>query len=310
VAEIDRPPRRVEVEVGVTEVLYSNGLVLAFDAIVPLIEPKDARDLVAAAVFNPSVVYGASGTPLPSQIEQTLRTRPNSSFFGRIARSPIVVQVLDPRVPGQTIEVEIPRETALVTADAQEINTRILLRPRLTLISGEEHEIFAGENLPVPNSASDAGSDPTPTGNPLRTSATIERRDVGVSLRVKPTVPEEGPIALEVSIEVSTLSGGRPGGPTFLERTLEARVYLESGRTAVIGTAEGPVTSDVRVGVPFLMDIPILGWLFRTEQRVERKASLLITLSAVRQHPEADELTQWMLDRLGEEPEDLAVVAP
>jgi general secretion pathway protein D len=284
VAEIDRLPERVMVEVGVTEVSLATNLALSFDAIVPLVEPKDVTDLVAVAALSPS--------------GNAFTTSPSSSFFGRIARSPILLPIVDP-VTGQTSVLPIPRETAVVTADASEVRARLLQRPKLLMASGEEQEIFVGDNIPVPTAA--AGGT-----NPLRTSQNVERRDAGVDLRVRPTVPEEGPVALDLSLEVSAFSGASAAGPTFIERKLDAVIRLESGRSAVIASAELPRRGRVRTGVPFLMDIPFLGWLFRSDQEMVRNTHLIITLSAVRQHPEAGVLTSWMLQRLSGDESDVA----
>lgn len=285
IAEIDRPPRRVMVEAGVTEVSFSSSLRLSLDSLLPLTDPEDATDLVAVAVVSPS---GA-----------VLDTSSEGAFFGRIARSPILIPILDP-MSGQTLVLPIPRETAVLTADSREVRSRILMQPRLSVASGEEHEIFAGNNVPVPTATAAASA------NPLRTSQTVERRDAGISLRVKPTIPEEGPIRLEVALELSEFSGALSGGPTFIERTVDVQVYLESGRSAVIASAALPSRTYVRQGVPFLMDIPILGSLFRFTREMERNTHLLVTLRADHQRPEAEVLTGWMLQQLADDESDLA----
>ncbi|MGH0030109.1 MAG: secretin N-terminal domain-containing protein, partial [Myxococcota bacterium] len=282
-AEIDRPPERVMVEVGFTEVSMSSDFSISFDALVPVIEPDDATDWVSALVLSPS--------------GKVLATEPTGDgFFGRVARSPILVPVIDGA--GNTVVLPVPRETAVFTADQQEVRTRLMQRPRLALLSGEEHELFVGDNIPVPQQSTAEST------NPLRTSQTVERRDTGVVLRVEPTVPEDGPIALDLYLEVSTFSGSIAGGPTFIERELETTVYLEAGRSAVIGSARLPREAEIQVGVPLLMDIPILGWFFRSTQQVVRNIHLIVTVSAVRQNPEAEGLTQWMIERLAERSEE------
>ena len=287
-ARLDQPPASVLVEVGVTELLLSDGLELAFDALVPFTKPRDARDLIGAIVSNPS---GA-----------LLETTTSDAFFGRVGRSPIVVPVVDPTT-GETVVMPIPRETAVLTANAAEINSRVLVNPRLLLLSGEEHEIFAGNNIPVPTAT--AGEQ-----NALRVDQTIERRDVGVRLRVQPTVPEDGPIVLELDIDVSALSGAIAGGPTFVERTLEAVVRLDSGASAVIGSSRQPRSSTLVVGMPFLSRIPILGWLFRRNVDLQQATYTLITVKATRQHRDVDGLTGWMLKQLAEQRMGVAAGIP
>ena len=288
-AEIDRPPDRVRVEVGVTEISLSTDLALSFDGIAPLTSPKNINDLISFVVLDPS---GAA-----------LSTTPNGSVFGRIARSPILVPIVDPTT-GQTLVLPIPRETAVFTANDHEVRSRIIMQPQLLLISGEEDELFVGDNIPVP--ASTAGA----TTNPLRTSQSVERRDTGVDLRVTPTVPSEGEIQLELHVKLSALSGTVSTGPTFIERNLEATIRLESGRTAVIGSAQIPTRDETVVGTPFLMDIPFFGWFFRSVKTTERNTYLLITASAVRDHPDAKVLTHWMLQQLSDDEEAVASSAP
>jgi general secretion pathway protein D len=282
VAELDHPPARVDVEVTVAELAHSGQLELAVDGVLPLSNPNDQNDVVAAFVSNPS------GNPA----SVLLGEGPDAALFARVGRAPIVIPQADPALP----PIVIPRETASVTMDDREVFMRILTRPRLSLLSGEEHHIFAGDNVPVPV------SDTTATvANPLRTSQTIERRDVGVDLRVEPTVPEEGPLVLKLRVELSAVGPSIDAGPTFLERTVEATVRLTPDQEAVIGWVGLPRTAETMVGTPFLMRIPILGALFRRTVDVQMSTYTMVLVRASRDRPDADLLLDWMRRQLARE---------
>ncbi len=119
VAELDRPPEQVYVEVSVTEVVVEGSLTLAFDALQPLLEPDAIDDWIAFAIANPS-----------GNLEGNLFSiSPGSGLRGRIAKSPILVPIMGP--DGVPLAVQIPRETYVVTAESGEVYARVLLRPRV-----------------------------------------------------------------------------------------------------------------------------------------------------------------------------------
>ena len=276
VAELDVPPARVDVEVTIVEVVHSDSLSLAFDAIIPFVEPDAIDDLIITAVTNPGGnVLSAPGA---------------DGVFGRIAQTPLLVPIINPST-GAAELFPVPRATGVVTADARQVRIRLLQRPRLSMISGEEHEIFAGVNVPVPvaETAGAAGST-----NVLQIRQTVERRDTGIRLRIEPTVPAEGPIALRLEIDLSAVSGSTAAGPTFIERSLTATVRLEPDRVAVVGWARIPQYILSETGVPFLRHIPFIGGLFRSTSESEAWMNLIIAVRAERQLPDAELLTSWM----------------
>ncbi len=301
VAELDRPPRQVEVEVAVREVATGTGLELAFDYFLPLTEPSEPDDLIAffaGMPTGPSALFG--GTP----VENTLDPNPltslppvDTSLLARFTRSPVIIPVIGPG--GVPIPVAVPRETAAITAEQRQIFARMLLRPRLLLISGEEHEIFVGENVPILTEQANAT-------DPLQVRQNVERQDVGVVLRVKPTLGELGSIVLDLQLEVSALAPSQAGatsevGPTIRERVLTSTIRLEHDRVAMIGWQTGPVQVKLETGVPFLKDIPWIGWIFRATDERTLHNHLLISVTAWSDDTQVRALAELLRNALGPE---------
>ena len=130
----------------------------------------------------------------------------------------------------------------------------------------------------------------------------IERQDVGTSLRVTPTVGEKGGVTLELRVEVSSLTESLAGsveevGPSIRQTTIESTIRLSGGEFAVIATAAQPKLSRRTTGIPWLMDIPVLGWAFRTTTEQTLDHHLLVAARAEILRPESRDLA----DRLARE---------
>ena len=156
----------------------------------------------------------------------------------------------------------------------------VLSTPNLLTLDNEEARIVVGQNVPFvtgqfnPNSS--AGSN-----NPF---STIERKDVGLTLRVKPQISEDGSVKLQVFQEVSSIDPAtltNPNGPTTNKRSIESNVVVEDGAIVVLG---GLLTDEYSGGVekvPGLGDVPLFGNLFKGEQRKRNKRNLMVFLRPV-----------------------------
>jgi len=177
-------------------------------------------------------------------------------------------------------------------AGASEIYSNVLMRPHINVISGEEHEIFTGNNIPVPVAAGtpqgvqvegQAGIAQTSAG--ITNTQNIERQDVGVRMRVKPILGEEGVVMVELDLEFSDVVQSIAGdvetvGPTIEKRTLEVKANLRDGEYALVGMYVDRKTFFSEVGMPIFKDIPVLGYLFRTTRRSFVDTEFLVVLSA------------------------------
>lgn len=179
-----------------------------------------------------------------------------------------------------------------VKATATEGDARLLSEPQIVAQSGEEQEIFVGNNVPIISATNTSAAGGTAgvasagtvsSADPLQISQNIERQDVGVRLRVKPTVPSEGPVRLELRIEFSALTVSLAGavtavGPTLIKQSVETTVYLDDGAGAVVGMRGEPIQIVERTGTPWLMDIPALSWLFGSVSTMTERKDLVIAI--------------------------------
>ncbi len=161
-------------------------------------------------------------------------------------------------------------------ARALERNSKanILSTPNLLTLDNEEARIIVGQNVPfITGQFTSAASAAI---NPFQT---IERRDVGLTLRVRPQISEGGTIKLVIYQEVSRVeSDTNPAGIITSMRAIETNVLVDDGSIVVLGgLVQDSVTSNVEK-VPLLGDIPFLGQLFRYETRRQQKTNLMVFL--------------------------------
>lgn len=268
VRELDREAPRIEVEVLVTEWVTSERLELGFDAFLPLVEPASPDDWIAFLLSTPS------GQPLFGPGAAA------AQGVARFARDPLLVPIVGP--DGIPVTAVIPRETFQMTAQDQLVASRVLLHPRLRVASGETHELFAGDEVPVPVAAP---AESAQTGPPLSVSQRVERRDVGLRLRVRPSLGQGDVVQLELELEASRVSPSLAGsvqevGPTLRKRTLATTVRLEDGRWAVVGLGPEAVLQRVDRGIPWWKEIPAFGWAFEATRDVRARRELVVAARA------------------------------
>lgn len=161
-------------------------------------------------------------------------------------------------------------------------DTNVLSTPQVLAADNQKAKIVVGENRPFPT-----GQAQGITGGTL---VTIERKDVGVTLELTPQVLENDLIRLEIKQEITAIaeavaqtigtgSATVPVGPTTTKRSMETTTIAKDGQTLVVG---GLVRDNLTISerkIPFLGDIPLLGWLFRFQSRQTEKLNLLVFLT-------------------------------
>ena len=167
----------------------------------------------------------------------------------------------------------------------------ILSTPNLLTLDNEEAKIIIGQNVPFvtgqyTNSAASAGS--TGTVNPFQT---VERKDVGLTLKVKPQISENGTVKLEIFQEVSSVQASSINSATGLitnKRSIQTNVLVEDGGIVVLGGLLQDEYSNNQEKIPLLGDIPLFGNLFKTESRGRKKTNLMVFLRPVVVRDSAD----------------------
>jgi general secretion pathway protein D len=157
----------------------------------------------------------------------------------------------------------------------------VLSTPNLLTLDNEEAKIVFGQNVPfVTGQFTNTGSN-NGSVNPFQT---IERKDVGLTLKVKPQISENGTVKLAIYQEVSNVlasSVNAPNGPTTNKRTIESNVLVEDGAIVVLGGLLQDEYSGNEEKVPGLGDVPLFGNLFKSEARTRKKTNLMVFLRPV-----------------------------
>ncbi len=160
-----------------------------------------------------------------------------------------------------------------------EAGGNILSTPNLVTLDNEEAKIIVGENVPfVTGSFTNTGAS-SGSVNPFQT---IERKDVGLTLRVRPQVGEGGTVRMTIFQEdarVSSTSGSN--GPTTSKSSIETTVVVDDGQVLVLGGLMKDEYGDGESKVPLLGDLPLLGHLFKNQQRSRTKSNLMVFLRPV-----------------------------
>ena len=165
--------------------------------------------------------------------------------------------------------------SALITALSTTTGTNILSTPNLITLDNEEARIVVGQNIPL-ISGSYATTGSTATATPF---TTVTRQDIGLILRVKPQISENGLVKMQIYQEVSNVASQVPNqGPILNKRDIETNVIVDDGQTLVLGGLIENAYKDSTSGIPWLSDIPIIGALFRYDNSARTKTNLLVFL--------------------------------
>ncbi|MEF9957734.1 MAG: type II secretion system secretin GspD, partial [Acinetobacter sp.] len=186
---------------------------------------------------------------------------------------------------------------AVIQALKANTKSNLLSTPSIVTMDNEEAYIVVGQNVPFVT-----GSVSTGTGGTVNPYTSIERKDVGVTLKVIPHIGEGGSIRLEVEQEVSAVAENK-GQATDLvtsKRSIKTSVLADHGQTVVLGGLISDDTAYTRQSIPFLGDIPGLGRLFRAEGKSNAKRNLLVFIhpTIVGDNADVRRLSQQRYDQL------------
>jgi len=169
--------------------------------------------------------------------------------------------------PGSLDPFEI---VARLQAAARNGKAKVLSRPRVLTVSGEQATITVGDQVPV------LGRDQQ--GN----TVVIQTVNAGMRLQVTPRILPDGNVELQLAAEANTLSGFVDSFPIISQRSVQTRLSIRDGTPVIIGGLIGENRSTTTTKLPFLGDLPILGALFRTTtDRVERVELVMVVTPRV-----------------------------
>ncbi|MEI6206289.1 MAG: type II secretion system secretin GspD [Desulfuromonadales bacterium] len=148
----------------------------------------------------------------------------------------------------------------------------ILSTPNILTSDNKEAEINVGENVPFQGSA---------TQSTIGTTTSVERKDIGINLKIKPQISEGDYIRLDINQEISAVKNdkGQAIDLVTTKRSTKTSIIVKDKETVVIGGLIQDTEDDNIQKVPFLGDIPGLGWLFKTKSKTRKKTNLMILLT-------------------------------
>ena len=195
--------------------------------------------------------------------------------------------------------VEFLNIGALVRALQSESDVNILSTPNILTTDNQKAEIMVGENVPFITGKSQGAGGVTLT--------TIERKDIGITLRLTPQISSDDHVSLEIYQEISALAeaaGFDPSvvGPITTKRAASTTVVVRNGQTVAIAGLIRDNKSTIEHKIPLLGDIPLLGWLFKFQTKKAEKTNLMIFLTPhiIKESEDADTILKEKKEKMEE----------
>jgi general secretion pathway protein D len=238
-----------------------------------------------------TTVQGFGGTNFGNSGQNIVGITQNPLLAGQGLNLGVIKGVVSvPGVSGQFLNIGL-----LVRALESDSNANILSTPTLLTLENEEAKIVIGQNVPfITGQYAVSGAATTPT--PFQT---IERRDVGLTLRIRPQISEGGTVRLQIFQEVSSIQDNtNAAGVITNKRSVESTVLVDDGQIVVIGGLIQDTLNDGVGKVPGLGDLPLVGGLFQYKTRTRNKTNLMIFLrpTLLRTGQQADALASDRYD--------------
>ncbi|MFC1236767.1 type II secretion system secretin GspD [Vibrio sp. F74] len=191
-------------------------------------------------------------------------------------------------VNGAAMSLVLGDWTALISAVSTDSNSNILSSPSITVMDNGEASFIVGEEVPV-LTGSTAGAN---NSNPFQT---VERKEVGIKLKVIPQINEGDSVQLTIEQEVSNVLGASGAVDVrFAKRQLNTQVMIQDGQMLVLGGLIDERVMESESKVPFLGDIPVIGHLFKSTSSSVEKKNLMVFIkpTIIRDGVTADGITQ------------------
>jgi general secretion pathway protein D len=241
-----------------------------------------------------AALSGNSNSTIRAGTVSTFNTVPQNNLFTLAAAGKAAV-------PGPGLNFGLFSSSlglgAIASALQTSGNANVLSVPTVTTLDNEEAKMLVGQNVPfVTGSYASTGASTGGTVNPFQT---VERKDVGVILKVRPQISEGGSVRLSIYQEVSNVDAtSNPAGIITDVRALETNVIVDDGEVLVLGGLMSEDSSAEDDQVPLLGDIPYLGNLFKYKTKTHDKRNLLIFLrpTVIRNHDQSNSVSMDRYD--------------
>jgi len=260
ITKLDRRPRQVFVEAMITEVSLDKTLELGTKW--RAMAEKDSRP----------ILIGGAGT-IDSSAIQNIVSGMAGLTIGGLSN---FITVPFTRTDGTVTSLSVPGFAALFSLSEFRDAIDVLSTPHILTSDNREAEIIVGENVPFLSKIErEAGS----LNQPVLQS--IERKDVGITLRIKPQISEGDFIRLDIYQEISAIAPTAENASDLIttKRSAKTSVVVKDKQTVVIGGLIQDRQTKTVTKVPLLGDIPLIGWLFRFQSTKKEKANLLVYLT-------------------------------
>jgi general secretion pathway protein D len=194
--------------------------------------------------------------------------------------------------------------SALITASASKGLVHILASPNILALDNKEAKIEIGNEVPVATSITQPLAGATTTE--ITATSQVQFKTVGTILTVTPHINAQKQVTLKISQEQSAIGstvliGGQPY-TGFITRKANTTAIVQDGHTLIIGGIIQEVNTQSREGIPFLSDIPVLGYLFgdSSDHVTRNELVVMVTPHVISNAEEADELTREVRSRVRE----------
>lgn len=187
---------------------------------------------------------------------------------------------------------------AVLRAIASRTKVRVLSTPELLAMNNREARVLVGSRVPFVAS--------TRLGNDIAIDRSVQYENVGTQLTLIPTINDDDYVSVRILQEVSTLTtrtiAAALDAPVIATREAATRAVIRNGQTAVIAGLIGTSEDDVERGIPYLKDIPLLGYLFKSRTIIRNRTELAIFVTpyVVRTDADADAIWQRIRGRMND----------
>jgi len=265
---------------------------------------------IAEVALNKELQFGiryafASGN-LSTKVDTTSGdgTSTSDSIFGSMSSQPFGGLMGDavkvPAAGAFAVISDNDHFAIFINALQARTNVKMLSAPHIVAADNREAHILVGESIPILTSTVTSTGI---TGDPGAAVNSVQYRDTGKILTVLPQVNSLGLVNMQIRQEVSAVgaaSFGSTNSPSFSTREAETTVVVQDGDSVLIGGIIDDQVTNSRQGVPYLMDIPVIGAAFRDEQSTMQRTELLILITpyVIRNRAEARDVTGFFAENL------------